>query len=176
MRQVDDWEALARPGHVLGRASAPIKIVEFADYQCPYCGSAAEALHRMVERSHGRIAVVYRHYPLTRIHPYALDAALAAECASNQGRFAAYHDALFRFQDSLGVWAWTRYAQVAGIADTTRLKDCVVHQRTLSRIEHDRAVGDSLHLTGTPTFIAAGKLFSGMPPDSVWYALLGLAS
>lgn len=174
MRDVDNWQELARSGHLMGSTSAPIKIVEFGDFQCPYCVAAATALHRMIERSHGRLAVVYRHYPLTRLHPYALEAAVAAECASDQGKFSAYHDALYRFQDSLGVWSWVRYGQIAQVADTVRLRDCASQQRTLSRIELDRTVGDSLHIRGTPTFVAAGKLFTGLPPDSVWQELLDL--
>ena len=127
----------------------------------------------MVAESHGRVAVMFRNYPLTRIHRYAMKAAIAAECASDAGRFAAYHDALYRFQDSLGVWTWSQYARLAKINDIARLEDCIAHQRTLARIEHDRAVGDTLHIESTPTFIAGGMMFMGTVPDSVWHALIG---
>jgi len=174
MRHVDHSETLADAGHVFGLATAPIKIVEFADFQCPFCAAAEEPLRSMVQHSQGRVALVYRNYPLTQLHRYALEAAIAAECASDQGRFAAYHDALYHFQDSLGVWTWSKYAQIAAVADTLRLEDCVSHQRTLSKVQRDRAVGDSIHVSATPTFIAGGELFVGMPSDSVWRALLGV--
>lgn len=174
MRQVQGWQALASTGHVLGPPNAPIKIIEFSDFQCPFCAAAESSLSALVQRGHGRVAVVYRNYPITQLHRYALQAAIAAECASDQGRFAAYHNALFRFQDSLGIWTWSKYAQVAQVRDTARLMSCVAHQTTRARVERDHTVGDSLHIVGTPTFVAAGKLFMGAPSDSTWNQLLGL--
>lgn len=172
IRDVADWERFGRHGHTLGSEAAPIKIVEFSDFECPFCGAAADSLRRIVEQSNGRIAVIYRYFPLTQIHPHSLQAAVAAECAADQGQFEAYHDALFRFQDSLGAWPWSRYAQLADIADIVRFETCVANQRTTPEIERDRSLADSLHLTGTPSFIAGGKLFLGMPPASIWQKLL----
>lgn len=87
-------EVSAATGHPLGPPDAPVRMVVFSDFQCPFCAAAVEEIDRLSHESDGRITVVFRHFPIESIHPHAFAAAVAAECAGEQGRFRAYHDAL----------------------------------------------------------------------------------
>src|SRR5687768_9434569 len=81
--------------HILGTSHAPVTLVEYGDFQCPNCKQAAPAVKLLLQRFHGRVRFVYRHFPLEEVHPYALQAALAAETAAAQGKFWPMHDLLF---------------------------------------------------------------------------------
>ena len=87
--------------HVTGASHAPVTVVEYGDFECPNCKQAAPAVNLLLERSAGRIRFVFRHFPLEEVHPHALGAALAAECAGGQGKFWEMHDLLFANQDHL---------------------------------------------------------------------------
>ena len=87
--------------HVLGNPDAPVTVLEYADFECPYCAAAAPVLKQLVEESDGRVRLVFRHFPLAGNHPHALTAALAAEAAGAQGAFWPMHDLLFARQDRL---------------------------------------------------------------------------
>ena len=87
--------------HVLGRLDAPVTVVEHGDLECPYCRAAAPVLRALVERSDGRVRLVWKHFPLFEVHPHALTAALAAEAAGAHGLFWEMHDLLFAHQDHL---------------------------------------------------------------------------
>src|SRR3981189_3600328 len=81
--------------HALGAAHAPVTVVEYGDFECPNCKQAAPAVKLLLERSPGRVRLVYRHFPLEEVHPHALHAALAAEVAARQGKVWPLHDQLF---------------------------------------------------------------------------------
>lgn len=173
---VRDWPRYATGAHRNGPPDAPVTIVEFADYQCPYCGQLQATLASLHAKYAGRIAVVFHHYPLTEIHPAAFSAALAAECAADQGRFDAMHGALFAEQDSIGRWPWARFAERAGIADVPRFTDCLRKAADSTAIEADIALGNRLGVRGTPTLLVDSLRLDGNPVpqvlDSIVQALL----
>lgn len=168
IREVENWEELAAAGQVIGPRDAAVKIVEFSDFQCPFCGRVQSALQEIRDRYPGQVAIVYRHFPLERIHPHAFNAALAAECAGAQGRFEAYHDALYENQDSIGVKRWEDFAELAGVSNLAAFRTCVEEERFRDRVEQDMEVGDSIDVRATPTFIVNGQMFSGALSMDEW--------
>lgn len=157
-----NWDAVATIGRVLGPQDAKIRIVEFADFQCPFCARAAQQLKEIRERYPGQVAIEYRHFPLELIHPYAVTAALAAECAGAQGRFEAYHDMLYERQASIGTTGWTDMAEAAGVPDLRVFERCIEEAQFRDRVEQDATAGASVGVYGTPTFIFDGKLIAGV--------------
>jgi protein-disulfide isomerase len=160
-RPVDNWDQLAAVGQRMGPASAPVQIVEFSDFQCPYCATFAETLRKLRTKYPDRVAVLYRHFPLQEIHPHARTAALATECAAQQGRFEAYHDRLFAHQDSIGSKAWERFAAEAGIGDMDAFTRCMRDERLLANVDRDKEVADATGIRLTPSVIIDGTLIPG---------------
>lgn len=158
---VPGWQTLLDSGRTSGPVDAPVRIVEFSDFQCPYCASAQTALAGLRARYPGRIAVVYRHLPLTQLHPFALGAALASECARDQGRFDAYHDALFAGQARIGKVPWTWFAGRAGVPDTAAFAECERARRHRDRVGGDVRHARRLGISGTPVFIIEGLRIDG---------------
>ncbi|MEW5928204.1 MAG: thioredoxin domain-containing protein [Gemmatimonadota bacterium] len=167
IREVEGWRALAREGNVLGRPDAPVRIVELSDFQCPFCARAHLSLQAVRRKYGDQVAVVYRHFPLSG-HRYARRAALASECAAEQGAFEPYHDLLFLQQDSIGIKPWERFAQEAGVGDVGMFRACVESERTAPRIERDAQLAARLGTRGTPTFIVNGRMFSGAISADEW--------
>lgn len=165
LRQVEGWEELAREGAVMGPADAPVRIVEFSDFQCPFCQVVQETLAAVRSRHPERVAIVYRHLPLDAIHPHARAAANAVECAGEQGRFEAYHDRLFALQDSIGTTPWDRYAADAAVPDLEAFRRCVAENRYAERVERDARLAAELGLDVTPTLIVNGTIFPGAPTE-----------
>ncbi|HEU0076799.1 MAG TPA: DsbA family protein [Longimicrobiaceae bacterium] len=160
-RAVKGWEPLATGGSVLGAADAPVRIITFSDFQCPFCARVNAGIDRVRANDPRRVAVVYRHFPLEAIHPHAFAAANAAECAGAQGRFEEYHDALFAAQDSIGKRSWDRFAQEAGVPDMAEFGRCVAEDRFRARIVADQKAGEKLGVNGTPAFIFEGRMITG---------------
>lgn len=165
--KVANWRTLASSGQRMGLTDAPVTIVEFADFQCPFCRRTADAL-RAVRTAHGAsVAVVYRHYPLNSIHPFAESAAIASECAAQQDDFESFHDALYAAQDSIGRLAWSTLATRAGVRDTSRFQSCLTGQQQRARVQEDVAAGESLHLLGTPTVLVNQYRINGAATQAV---------
>jgi protein-disulfide isomerase len=158
VRPVRDWRSYAA-GSRIGPAGAPVTIVEFSDFQCPYCRAMADRLRALRREHPGEVALVYRHFPLP-YHPYARSAARASICADRQGRFEAFHDALFT-QDSLNDAIWGRLAETAGIPDRARFDECLVSDESLAQVERDIAAGTRLGITGTPAILVNDALITG---------------
>lgn len=162
VRPVRDWRSYAT-GTRIGPADAVVTIVEFSDFQCPYCRVMAERL-REVRRKHPReVALVYRHFPLS-YHPHALPAARASVCADEQGRFEAFHDALFARQDSLNDAALPRLAKIAGVPDAKRFDECLKGAASLAHVERDIAAARQLGISGTPALLVNDALITGGAP------------
>jgi protein-disulfide isomerase len=146
-----------------GPARAKVTVVEFVDFQCPFCGRYARDTLPQIEREYGdRIRYVSRQFPLTSIHPHAMHAALAAECAAEQGRYWEYHHALFARQQ-LGPRSLVRQARAVGV-DTKRFDDCRRSPATRNRVERDVADGRRYGVTGTPTLFINGQPLKGAQP------------
>jgi protein-disulfide isomerase len=171
--KVHDWKRLAATGALLGRAEAELRVVEFSDFQCPFCASASGSLRTLRARYPGRVTVVYRHFPLENIHPHAFAAAVAAECAGRQGRFEAFHDALFAQQDSIPAEGWDGFAARAGVPDGTAFAACVRDARVAEVVRRDMEAGKGLGVRGTPSYVFDGKMVSGadaLPQLERWVA------
>ena len=158
---VENWQSFAATGSALGASNAPVQIVEFSDFQCPFCARVAPELRQLQERYPGQVAVVYRHFPLESIHPHAFAAAVAAECAGEQGRFQAFHDALFAGQDSIGKQPWSAYATQAGIANAAEFDVCVREQRFAERVRRDMEDARAAGVEATPSYIFGGRMMTG---------------
>lgn len=138
--------------HWFGSPEAPIVLVEYSDFECPYCAMVHPTLKRIVEESNGEVAWVYRHLPLTSLHPEAMPAALASECIAEQlgsTGFWAFADAMFADQKSMSA---TRYAALAGElgADQVAFNACMQSEKHLSKIEAQAREAQSNGGTGTP--------------------------
>ncbi len=138
----------------LGSERASVTIVEFADFQCPFCQQAVQTLNQVVARYADRVRVVFRHFPLPS-HTYAQKAHEAAECANEQGKFWAYHDFLFANQGALGVEDLKRYAASLGL-DTDRFNQCLNTGKYAEKVKKDVEDGTKYHVRGTPTFFING--------------------
>jgi len=143
--------------HVIGASHAPVTIVEYGDFECPNCKQAAPAVKLLLERFAGRVRVAYRHFPLEEVHPHALSAAQAAECAGAQGRFWEMHDLLFANQDHLKTHHLRSYAERLGLdmpRYTAELDDQVYLQRIREHVDGAHHSG----VRGTPAFFVNGKI------------------
>lgn len=149
--------------HAAGPADAPITLVEYGDFECPYCGMAHHVVPVLQQRFGERLRFVFRHFPLTEIHPRALRAALAAESVSAQlgeSGFWSMHDLLFQNQKALGDEALAAYAASAG-ADPRQLLSNLAAGAHLQRIEDNFSSGVRSGVNGTPTFFINGVRFDG---------------
>jgi protein-disulfide isomerase len=160
-RAVGNWSQLVSAGQWLGRSDAPVRIVEFSDFQCPFCARTHPVVEAVRRRHPDRVAVLYRHFPLDAIHPYARPAAVASECAAEQGRFGEFATLLFARQDSLGTTPWSRFAAGAGVADAAAFERCVRESRTMPAVERDAKVGAETKIEVTPTLVINGMLRPG---------------
>jgi protein-disulfide isomerase len=157
-----------------GPADAKVTMVEFVDFECPFCGRYAHDTLPRIRREYGdRIRYVSRQFPL-EIHPDAPAAARAAVCAQEQGRYWQLHDLLFAHQDALGRRDLVRYAQQAGI-DAAPFASCLRSDAAEALVQHDLADGRRYGVTGTPAFFVDGRLISGAQPYEQFKAALDAA-
>jgi len=161
----------------LGPEDALITIVEFSDFECPFCKKFRdETFDRLISEYEGKIHFVYRDLPLTSIHPRAQVSAEVAECADEQGKFWLMHDLLFANQ---GTWVragnpfdhFTQYAQELQM-DVELFKDCLRVGRYTAEVQADMNEAISYKITGTPAFIINGKLLSGAVPFEMFKEVL----
>jgi protein-disulfide isomerase len=155
--------------HVYGAADAPITVVEYGDFECPYCGAAMPVLRQLVDGSEGRVRLVFRHFPLFTKHPFALTAALAAEASGD--RFWAMHDLLFANQQRLTDADLATYAQRIGAGDVVG----EAAQRFRPAIESDYAAGTADGVRHTPTLFVDGRLYQGRVELGPLRSALGLS-
>ena len=141
--------------HVYGAQDAVHTVVEYGDFECPYCGAAAPVLRKLVDGSEGAVRLVFRHFPLFEVHPFALTAALAAEASGD--KFWAMHDLLFAHQDRLTDRDLTGYAEQIGADDVTG----AAAQRSRPAVEADYTSGADAGVQGTPTLFLDGEMYAG---------------
>ena len=145
-----------------GQANAPVTIVEFSDYQCPFCQRFSTSVYLALKRDYietGRVRYVFRDFPLKSIHPQAAKAHEAAHCAGEHGQYWEMHDLLFTKQKDLAVPSLKQYAQTIGIQPDV-FADCLDSGRYASDIDKDIAAGTKAGVRGTPSFII-GRSGSG---------------
>ncbi len=156
---------VAATGPVRGNSDAPVTIVEFADFQCPYCRQAESILKSLMRNHPDDVRVVFRNFPLTELHRNAAVAASAAVCADLQGKFWEMHDAMFSNQTALSADALTDTAGRLGL-DRRRFSDCLSDQKhTAAILLKDVEAGDELGVTSTPYFFIDGRPLEGSLPE-----------
>lgn len=146
--------------HVRGAQDAQLVVIEYGDFQCPYCARARPILAELQERHAPRMALVYRHLPLEHLHPLAGLAAEAAEAAAAQGRFWEMHDALFERQQQLDAAALPALARMAGL-DVERFIDELDNRRHRDKVRAHAEQAGRLGAEQTPTFFFNGERYRG---------------
>lgn len=146
-----------------GAEAAPVTIVKFEDFHCPYCRRVQATLSELLTRYDGKLKIVHRDFPLDTVHPQARAAHEAARCAGEQGKFWAYHDILFANGPKSGAEELKAFAKETEL-DLAKFEECMESGRTRAAIEADVEEGQRLGLTGTPAFMINGRLISGMQP------------
>jgi len=149
--------------HVRGPADAPVTLVEYGDFQCPYCGDAYPVVHELVERFGERLRFVFRHMPLADLHPRAPAAARASEAAAAQGRFWEMHDRLFEHQLELRDEELRGHAEAVGVDDAARFDAELRDGVHAARVEEDYASGARSGVPSTPRFFVNGLIHLGSP-------------
>jgi len=150
-------------GPTQGPSAAPVTIVEFSDFQCPYCSRAAATLRQVRQQYGDRVRLAFRHFPLRQIHQYAQKAAEAASCAAKQGRFWEMHDRLFEKQTQLEPADLKRYAGELGL-NAAGFAQCLDSGQEASSVQRDVAAGEELGVRGTPGIFVNGRAFRGALP------------
>jgi protein-disulfide isomerase len=154
----------------LGDANAPVTIIEFSDYQCPFCGRFWSQTLPSIKSQYidtGKVKLVFRDFPLDSIHPFATPAAIAAECVREQGgdeAYFEYHDILFTNQAALSQAGLISWAKQEGY----NIESCLNSGKFRSEVQNDFRDGGAAGVSGTPAFFVNGKLISGAQPFSVF--------
>lgn len=182
----DDATKIAKPSsddHYRGAepSKAKVVLVEYSDFQCPYCDQLHPTLERIVQENSDTVSWIFREFPLTSIHPQAQSAALAAECAGEQGKFWEYGDKLFDNQSTLGSDLYASLAKDLGLNEK-KFSDCLSSAKYQSKITDSMNEADAAGVTGTPatfvmkgTDLTTGQLVSGaLPYDSFNSAISAL--
>jgi len=141
--------------------SASVSIVEFSDFECPYCHNAQAIIDRLLAKYPGTIRLSFVQFPLVDVHEHAYDAARASECAASQGGFWEYHNQLWKAK-TLSAVTFQQIAQDV-LPDADQFKKCLDQNQTAAIVEGDLAVVRSLGISATPTFVVDGSVFRGVP-------------
>jgi protein-disulfide isomerase len=148
--------------HIRGPADAPVTLLEYGDYQCPFCGEAHSIVAAVRQQMGERLRFVFRHFPLTTVHPYAELAAEAAEAAGAQRKFWPMHDLLYENQEHLEPPALAAYARVLGLDADLFADDLQTHAHA-PKVREDFMSGVRSGVNGTPTFF-----INGVRHDGAW--------
>jgi protein-disulfide isomerase len=155
------------PKRVKGNPKARVVIVEFSDFQCPYCGQVEATLKSVLAKHEGTVALAFRDMPISQIHPFAQGAAEAARCAGEQGKFWEYHDLLFADQGALdrsGLIAKAAKLQL----DPQQFETCISSEKYKSQVQQDNQEGMRAGVSGTPGFFINGVFISGAQPEAAF--------
>lgn len=164
----------------LGPGNAPITIIEFSDFQCPFCRMGAMTLNTVLNRYPDQVKVVFRNFPLdpkcnrgveASVHPYACEAARIAWCGYRQGKFKQVYETLFAKQASFGTVGVTKLALEAGV-DEKQLTECLSASDTEMAIARDTNEGIALGIQSTPTFFVNGRKVEGVKTPAVWNQII----
>ncbi len=176
-----DYAVDVRPGDiVMGPENAPVTIVEFSDFQCPFCRLGAIMMNNVMNRFPDKVRVVFKNFPLDpacnpevkrSVHPLACEAAKVAHCAHRQGKFKPVYEKIFENQKELNRESLRRFAEEEGISEQ-ELSACIDSPETQEAIGRDIREGVQLGVQSTPTFYINGKKMEGMAPLPVWSDLI----
>jgi protein-disulfide isomerase len=154
---------VAATGPTRGPADAKVTIVEFSDFQCPFCSRAHDTVEEVMRSYAGKVKLVYRQMPLTQLHPNAMKAAEASLCAHEQGHFWEYHDTLFKNQSALQPDKLKEYATQLGL-DAGKFNSCLDGSNKSDAVKADMKDGEGAGVQGTPAFFVNGVFLNGAVP------------
>jgi protein-disulfide isomerase len=160
---------VAARDHIQGPIDAPTMLLEYGDYECPYCGQAYPIIKAIQERLGDRLCFAFRNFPLINSHPHAQHAAEAAEVAGAQGKFWEMHDMLFENQGALDDADIVQYATTLGLDGSRVISEVLTGMHT-ARVREDFRGGARGGVNGTPTLFINGVRHEG-PPDALLAAL-----
>jgi protein-disulfide isomerase len=161
--------AVGPSDHVEGPADAAVTLVEYGDYQCPYCGEAYAIVKQVQKRLGRKLRFVFRNFPLAEAHPFATGAAEMAEAAALQGKFWQMHDTLYEHQDALDADSLVEHAKHLHL-DMTKLKADLGSKAVTKRVRSDFMSGVRSGVNGTPSFFVNGVRFDGNWTDAEEFA------
>jgi protein-disulfide isomerase len=172
--QVQRYPVPIDDDYIYGLDSAPITIIEFSDYQCPYCTRWHNEVWSKIKETYGdKVRLVYRDFPLYSIHPEAEPAAIAANCAGEQKKYYEYGDLLFNGGQDLGRKAYEAYAGRLDL-NTTEFKKCLDEQRYKDEVTADYDYAANLGVRSTPTFFINGLAVVGAQPFEVFQQVIDM--
>jgi protein-disulfide isomerase len=163
--------AVAADDPALGGSGAAVTLIEFSDFQCPFCARVVPTLKQVHAAYGDRVQIVWKDFPLTSIHPLAFKAAEAGQCAREQNKFWEYHDQLFANQQALEPESLKKYAVAAGL-DAPKFNACLDSAKFASRVQGQIEAGNELGVSSTPSIFINGRLISGAQPYEVFTAII----
>ena len=146
--------------HIRGQHGAEVSLVEYGEFECPYCRAAEPIVAGLIDALGDRLSVTFRHFPLSQVHPHARHAAEVAEAAASQGKFREMHDTLFARQDVLDDADSLKYAAELSL-DSDRVSRELAGHEYARRVEEDQLSGLDSGVSSTPTFYIDGTLYHG---------------
>lgn len=156
--------SVSKTDHAQGNDNADLTIVEYGDYQCPYCGAAYPVLKELMKEFKGQVKFVFRNFPLSEMHPYARPAAIAAEAADLQGKFWEMHDVIYENQQSLNENFLFQLAKKIGL-NLSQFKEDIQKPELEKKVDSDFESGIISGVNGTPSFFINGNKFNGGAED-----------
>jgi protein-disulfide isomerase len=165
-RPVRGWDSLLATKLRIGDHSAPVKIVEFGDFRCPFCAEFHSVFEDVFAGMRGSVSLTFRHLPVGR-DSLSTGAALAAQCAGEAGHFAEMAHELFGAQDSLGKKPWVAFATAAGVRDIVAFEECLEDSLTGAKIARDRKLAADQEIFAVPTVLINGFRYPVAPMDSL---------
>ncbi len=168
---IDKTRLVRNTSPSLGSPNAKVQIVEFADFECPYCQESYSVIRSLAATYGDRIYYVFRYYPVLELHEHAEAAAEAAACAEQQGKFWAYHDRLFQNQDHLEAADLRTYASTVGL-DLTAYDQCVSGGQVKATVGQDVSDATALGVRGTPTWFINGYKVEGAIPQTTFKQII----
>jgi len=160
-QEVYTAEKLTDDDPILGSVIAPVTIIEFGDFQCPFCKRVAPTVQQIAADYADSVSIQFRDFPLEQAHPQAVNAALAAACAHEQGAFWGYHDRLYETQSDFSDTHYISLARDLAL-NTEQFLNCYETEKYRSEVLQDFEEGRALGVTGTPTFFINGSKVSGV--------------
>src|SRR5215831_8261152 len=154
-----------------GSEKAPVTIVKFEDFQCPFCNQVQPTFNQLLSRYQGKVRLVHKDFPLESLHPQARQAAEAARCAYEQGKFWEYHDKLYANSPKASADDLKNYAKEVGL-NVDSFDRCLVSWKYKAVVQQDLNEGTQLGLSGTPTFFINGREISGNQPLTAFEAII----
>jgi protein-disulfide isomerase len=158
-------------GPARGPAGAPVTIVEFEDFQCPFCKQAQATLDLVLATYRDKVRMVHRDFPLQPLHPASWKSHEAARCAEEQGKFWQYRDLLYRNKPAAGLEVLSNYASQLGL-NVADFSKCLDSGKFKAAVQKDEDEGERLGVQGTPAFFINGRLFSGAQPASAFARII----